>query len=403
MKKSILYIIYLLAIVVAGISCSDNVEVNYDMVENDPQYIRIGIPQDVNSPQKKSVFISDETQSFVFGVSYGGVNSAKQDIQVTLKIDEALVSVFNEANSTDYPFLPQDCFKLESNTVTIKAGTFGTEPISVNITPGDYLEVGKPYLLPITIESVDTDVTINENLRTVYYAVTGSFLPGQVPREKVFSFGTADTGLMFCKNDDIIRIDADGNMLLYQLNNEETYELSRQIGSGWGGIGNIFYMPENRFIAQKPNMDMEQYNIDDNYSFLGQRTIGWGWIDNPVIFPLKDIIVLSTASNGNLTKFPINQGGDWDYGQIGVIGSGFGVYEQLFCYENSILGIDGGGYMWEIPISDAGVLGSKRQMGTGWDMYVKVFRAGSNLLALDSAGDLWRYNFNLNSAWPLVE
>jgi hypothetical protein len=165
----------------------------------------------------------------------------------------------------------------------------------------------------------------------------------------------------------------------------------------------MFYMPDNRFIARKPDRNMEQYVIDDNYNFLYQRTIGWGWIDNPIIFPLKGIIVLSTSSNGNLTKYPLSQSGDWDYGQIGVVGSGFDVYEQLFCYENSILGIDGGGYMWEIPVSDAGILGSKRQIGTGWNMYVRVFRAGNDLLALDGSGDLWRYNFNLNSTWPLVE
>jgi len=391
-----------LFILFSHLSCNDNVSVDYKIAESD-SYINISIAQDANLLQRKSVYISDEAQNFVFGVTYGGVFPAKEDIIVTFKIDEALVEFYNENSNTEYSIIPKECFELESDTAIIKAGSFGSGPIKVYIKPGGNMEVGELYLLPISIESVEPNVNINEELRSVLFAISGSFLPGNVPREHVYSFGTQDVGFLFCKDNDMIRIDSDGNLLLYLLNEEQVYTYSRQIGSGWKGIDCIFYMPENRFIAKVPSKDLVQYIIDKDYNFLSQRTIGWGWLDNPIIFPFKDIIVLSTSSTGSLTKFPLSQYGDWDYANISVIGSGFDNYTSLFCYQNSILGVDKGGLLWEIPISDNGVLASKRQIGNGWDMYIKVFRAGDNLLALDNNGDLWRYKFNLNSNWPLTE
>jgi hypothetical protein len=391
-----------LLLVISLLSCKEDVTINYSVAEN-PDYINIGIARDANIVQRKSVYISDEPQHFVFGITYGGAFPAKEDIKVVFNIDETLLESYNENNNTNYSLIPLECFELESNTATIKAGTYGSGSFKVIVTPGKRMEVGKLYLLPISIESVDPKVNINEEMRSVLYAITVSFLPGNVPREHVFSFDSPNVGLLFCKNSDIIRIDTEGNLLLYQLNEDQTYTFSRQIGMGWEGFDNIFYMPENRFLVRLPDKNIGQYIIDQDYNFLSQSVIGWGWFDNPIIFPFKDIIVLSTASSGTLTKFPLSQSGDWDYPNIATIGTGFDIYRLLFCYQSSIIGIDNGGFLWEIPMTDNGVLGSMRQIGSGWDMYINVFKAGDDLLALDDNGDLWRYNFNLNSNWPLKD
>ena len=382
-------------------SCSDKVEFDFTIPE-EQEYVSIYLPQAYETPQKKSVFVSDEVQSFVIGVHYGGPNPAPKDIKINLIIDKQLVNTFNQQQETDYQIMPDGSYNLETYEVLIKAGEFNSKPIKINIIPEGFMDVGRSYLLPVSIQSVDSDVKINEELRDAYFLITGSFKPGNVPREKVLSFGTDDVGILFCKDNDLIQVAPWGTLLLYQPDESGVFGDPREFGWGWNGVTIMFYMPENRFLARKPDSNIEQYNINENYDFLYQRTIGWGWGDAVTIFPFKDIIVFNTSPEGVLTKFPLSQSGDWDYGQIAAVGSGFDIYStRLFCYESTMIGIDDAGNMWEHPVSDAGIIGGKRQIGSGWDMYVNVIRCGTDLLALDENGDLWRYEFDPNGFWPL--
>ena len=402
MRKIFVYITVnlILLLPVLLISCSDKVEVDFSIPE-ETEYVSIYLPQAYESPQKKSVFVSNEVQSFVIGVHYGGPNPAPKDISVSLAVNEELVNSFNQQQETDYQLMPEGSYRFETLEPSIKSGTFSSEPVKIDIISEGYMTLGKSYLLPVSIRSVDNEVKINEKLRDVYFLITGSFKPGNVPRDKVHSFGTEDVGLLFCRNNDLIQLAPPGDLLLYQPDENGVFGSSRQFGWGWGGVTIMFYIPDNRFFARKPDNNIEQYYINDDYNFLGQRTIGWGWGDAVTIFPFKNHIVFNTNPEGVITRFPVSQSGDWDYGQIAPVGSGFDTYTQLFDYENTIIGIDAAGIMWEYPVSDAGVLGNKRQIGTGWDMYIKVIRCGTDLLALDENGDLWRYVFDPNSYWPL--
>jgi len=381
-------------------SCSDKVNIDYSIPE-EQDYVSIYLPQAFETPQKKGVFVSSEKQSFVIGVHYGGPNPASSDIKVDLKVNKELVNFFNEQQETNYEFMPDGSFQLETSEVYIKSGTFNSEPVKITITAEGFMEVGKSYLLPVSIQSIDSDVKINEKLRDVYFLITGSFEPGNVPREKVYSFGTSDVGILFCRNKDLIQLEPEGGLLLHQPNENGIFSNMRQIGWGWNGVTIMFYMDDNRFLARKPDSNIEQYYINDDYNFLSQRTIGWGWGDAVTIFPFKSIVVFNTSVDGVITRFPLSQSGDWDYGQISAVGTGFNIYTQLFDYANTIIGIDVAGIMWEYPVSDAGIIGNKRQIGTGWDMYVRVIRCDTDLLALDENGDLWRYVFDPNSFWPL--
>ena len=102
-----------------------------------------------------------------------------------------------------------------------------------------------------------------------------------------------------------------------------------------------------------------------------------------------------------MTKFPLDANGNFDYGNIKGIGSGWTDFVHIFPYENSLLALDKLGDLWQYPLTDDGVFGSRVKVGTGWDMYVHVMTAGTDLLALDSNGDLWRYKFNPAGLWAL--
>ena len=380
-------------------ACSDKMNYYLDQVQEE-EYKTVYMTRVIDHPYKTYVQLTEDPQHAVFGVSYGGVAVAPTDIKVNFKIDESLVEAYNEANYKEYKMLPAECFSLESTSAVIKAGTSSTGSLHVKFDIGTKIEVGEPYLLPITIAGTEPAINIPEGFETTYFHVVGSFKPGEVPREKVGSFGTDDPGILFTRGKDIIRL-AGADLLLYTLNEDNTYELNRQIGWGWSGVSIMLYMPDGRFLARKPDNNIEQYNISDDYRFLAQRTIGWGWGGDRKMFPFKNLMVLNISDNA-LTKYPLSQNGDWDYGQIATLETGWDIYDMVLCYEGSILAVDGQGYMWEVPLTDNGVLGAKTRMGTGWNMYKHLMKVDSDILALDENGDLWRYEFNINCEWPLV-
>ena len=382
-------------------SCSEGLRVDLD-VPGVQDYINVYMPQAYDYPRLQNVFVSDETQSFIFSACYGGPEMADKDIKVRFEVLSNMVENFNLLNNTAYPMMPQGSYELETLEANIKAGTNNTGPLKINIMPAGKMQSNSSYLLPVCIMDVDGETKLNEEYKITYFLITGSFEPGNVPREKVLSFGVKDVGLLFCKNEELIRRDVEGNMLLYQPGEDGIFGDSRQFGSGWQFMDILFYMPYNRILGRDaPSTNINQYIIDDNYNFLGQRTIGWGWGDFSDIIPFKDLMVLALTPDGDIRKFPLNQNGDWDYGNIISIGDGFNIYTHVFSYQSSLITIDEAGNMWQIPMTDDGVLSSKRSIGTGWDMYVKVICCNTDLLALDENGDLWRYKFDPNYFWPL--
>ena len=68
-----------------------------------------------------------------------------------------------------------------------------------------------------------------------------------------------------------------------------------------------------------------------------------------------------------------------------------------------LVGVDTEGYLWSIPISSAGTLGSKNKIGTGWNKFVKIISVGSKLLGLESNGDLYEFDFNASDNYWILE
>lgn len=111
---------------------------------------------------------------------------APQDVKVTLKIDESLVAVYNEAHGTDYELLTG--VVLETNTLIIPKGEYiSTETLKVvhNGDHQDLIENGtKTYLLPIAIASSTGSLTRSEQGIT-YLTYSASEVLGHVVQSYV--------------------------------------------------------------------------------------------------------------------------------------------------------------------------------------------------------------------------
>ncbi|GKI23414.1 hypothetical protein CE91St19_28160 [Odoribacter laneus] len=400
MKKNRLFYMILAGLFVLSEACSDEVKAYLEDIPDPGQYTSLYMPQAYYRPSNQTVYVKEGVQSYLVAAYLGGPQAADSDIHITFQIDEKLVEEFNARQGTDYSLLPRECWEFPQQETYIPAGNQQSLPLYINVSAMGYVSVPDSYLLPVTLAETNSEIPVLENYKTTYFLFTGSYLPGQVPSVKVYSFGQAVTKPLLCREKDLIRIDENDNLQLYQSDEDGIFQEPRQIGQGWNGIDVMFYMPDNRFIIRNPDQNLAQYIIDDQYNFLGQREIGWGWGGASQIVPFKNLAFL--AVNGDaLTKYPINQNGDFDFPNCSDIESqGWGDYKQILCYGNSILALEAGGNLWEIPLSDDYVTSARRQVGSGW-IFEKLVVCGTDLLALDANGDLWRYEFDPRAFWPL--
>ena len=94
-----------------------------------------------------------------------------EEVAVNLTIDESKVAEYNAANGTNYEFKADA--KLASNTITIGTdGSLGSFVINTGDLSGIANEI--PYVIPVTISSVDgAAVELEESNSTVYVVVKG--------------------------------------------------------------------------------------------------------------------------------------------------------------------------------------------------------------------------------------
>ena len=382
-------------------ACSDEIRLGLDIPESE-DYSKVYIPQAASSPCLKSIFISDDVQTIGLSAFYGGPSMPGRDILVEFEPRPELVAEYNEFNGTDYTVLPEGSYSLSSSTATIKAGQQYSDKLNVNIETVGNIQVAKQYMLPVSIKSVSDSESVNDKLSTVYYVITGSYLPGQVPREKVLSFGQPMTNPIICVNKDLLVIDANHDLILYQLDGNGNYQKTRKIGEGWY-FDIAFYMPpENRILARDMNTNITQFYFTEDYSFYGIGTIGFGWGIYNDLIPFKDISLIALgAADGALYNWTLKSS-NWNY--YNAFGQGWGAFINLFCFNNYLIAIEENGTMAAYSLSDATppAVGPRRNIGTGWNQYKKLFQCGEDLLALDDNGDLWKYQFTPEGYWPLT-
>ncbi|MBO9634623.1 MAG: DUF1735 domain-containing protein [Chitinophagaceae bacterium] len=395
MKKIIQLFTLLTAIL--QLSCGKEVYVN-ENIPGASEFTMVYMPQ-ANAPLEKAVLITDSLYQFTYSAYIGGSLKNGADVKVKFDVLPEMVDSFNLKNATSYRILPQGSYVLNNPEAIISSGHQSTSALHISVKTMGFILPFETYLLPISI--TNADVKINNAIRTTYYIITGSYSPGEVPRQKVYSFGPNAGTTMFDFGGKLIRKTPVGQLLMYPVANDGTFETPSQIGVGWDIFNMVFYYGGNRLIgrAASGGGDITQYVIDANGNFGASKKIGIGWGIFSHIIPYKGAL-LGINGGGSMTMYPL-EADDFNYGQIRQIGIGWNTFTQIIPYQNSLLTIDANGNLYQYPLSDDGNFGARKHVGSGWDMYPLVFASGTDLLALDDAGDLWRYKFNPAGFWPL--
>lgn len=108
-----------------------------------------------------------DSATFNINLNYAGAGTATTDINVTLAIDEAALTAYNDDQHTDYEIPPASVFHMPTTGV-IKKGT-QTVQVKVAITNNADFDFNVNYALPVKIAGVSSGV-ISGNYGTAIYS-----------------------------------------------------------------------------------------------------------------------------------------------------------------------------------------------------------------------------------------
>lgn len=385
------------------LSCSTN---SID-VEDLSRFHKLYIVQAGEGHPGHTLDITDSIQTIALSVGLGGISEANTDILITLDADPDLVYQFNEENQTDYLVMPSGSYEIVDKNVTLKKGAPYSTLFSIALQTKDYIEPGRSYLLPVSITGSDITIPINDELKTAFIKITGTYPLGEEPPAKVWEL----RGRTF-----IYLLVVQGALAGSEMNLLDIYEYDHLAGAfkydpvpglptGGFGVFDIVIASPTGLIARDVNGvysgvpgSLFEYSIDVE----GRTLSGIGITGNG--FNAYDLLTFSANHNaifGRMTDGSLELirkvDGMWN-GKI-TVGSGYDKYTIIEAYQDGLLAMESSGDLWYINIADDGQADEPRQVGSGWNKYSKLMANGDHLLALDFSGIVWQYEFDLRGTW----
>lgn len=96
------------------------------------------------------------------------------DVNVSIKVDPALVSIYNARLETDYTLLDPKYYTLSAEQTVIPKGKTVSAPVTVDFKNLTELTIDAGYLLPVTISQATGGVGILDGSKTICYIVRRS-------------------------------------------------------------------------------------------------------------------------------------------------------------------------------------------------------------------------------------
>ena len=119
--------------------------------------------------QTDSLSASTATSVFPLDINIASPNPPTQNIDIAVMVDQAALTTYNTGRTIKYTLLPSSAYQL-TPAVTVNAGSrIGT--VNITFQHSQVPKIGGPYALPITIQTVPSNVTISANYRTQIIAV----------------------------------------------------------------------------------------------------------------------------------------------------------------------------------------------------------------------------------------
>lgn len=96
------------------------------------------------------------------------------DVNVSIKVDPALVSTYNARLETDYSLLDSKYYSLSTEQAVIPQGKTISAPVNIDFADLTELTIDAGYLLPVTISQATGGIGILDGSKTICYIIRRS-------------------------------------------------------------------------------------------------------------------------------------------------------------------------------------------------------------------------------------
>lgn len=165
----------------------------------------------------------------------------------------------------------------------------------------------------------------------------------------------------------------------------------------------FFHYGSDRFIGvtiDNSNLNMFQWVSSDTPSVnLIAGSFGSKFKFDYFIPMNGYFLSLNSIAGGSLLYWPVRNDGSWP-SSIGTSRSSSFHYPLITVWhKESLVVVDNDGFLWLIPTSSSGVLGTPRNIGQGWNKFSSLLLVGDYMLAMDAEGAFHQFHFDLDHYW----
>ncbi|WP_257668330.1 DUF4998 domain-containing protein [Parapedobacter tibetensis] len=173
----------------------------------------------------------------------------------------------------------------------------------------------------------------------------------------------------------------------------------------------LFFYDDDKFIGITTGNAVHLLRIEGDGAVIvktptGADVMGSGF-SFPLFIPSRGYFFSLDpgTSSGELKTWLAQNNATWGAPNGTTAGTGFAVYEPLMLFNHqALLGMDADGYLWSIPVSVSGTIGSKSRLGSGWNRFKKIVSIGTKLLCMEENGDFYVFDdFNTTDTFWIVD
>ncbi len=252
-----------------------------------------------------------------------------------------------------------------------------------------------------------------QGIDTVYSAKKSFSAP-----KAVFNGGTKvslkgnTSSRYFDYNGDLGEWNSSGDLIVYSVaaNGELTQKERYNAVAPRTTFRELFFYDADRFIlVGASNNIVYMYQLANGALTIvktpaGADALGSGFT-MPAFIPARGFFYSSIPATGELRTWIAFNNATWGSpnGSTVTQNTKFSYTINTMLNYETLLGIDGNGYLRSIPVLASGALGSTSRAGMGWSRFTKLFTVGKKLYGLESSGDLYVFSdFNATDNYWIV-
>ena len=286
----------------------------------------------------------------------------------------------------------------EEKTVRIERDTANVE--LTDFPDGGEFRFRTVFFIPQGIDTIYNDYTVFKAPKAVS------------ERGKKISFAGNMASKYFDRSgENLYEWNAAGDLIVYALNADGSLAKTETFPSivPRSTYRDFFFYDDDKFIGiSKGNAVSMLQIVDGGLAFVktpaGSNTLATGFTYQQFI-PAKGYFFSITAGTGEMKIWLAQNDATWGTPNGTKVGTGFTIYEPFMLFNNqALLGVDEDGYLWSIPVSVSGTIGSKSRIGSGWNRFKKMVSVGTKLYCIEENGDFYVFdNFNTTDNFWIVD